>query len=160
MKKKQRDIDESKCIELFVKYFDDRFGKMFIPKDKTSQIDLVTDDGENTFVWELKHTTTYTINSFWDVGAMIDVSKWNYLRALCNKNKVMYCRFYKDGYAVWYINELTSKDYRLSNEYVRKRKTRSTSTKTKSASILLDFNSAISIKRKETPTWEEVKRGL
>lgn len=160
MRTKQRDKDENKCLELFQNYFGDRFGKMFIPNNKKSKIDLITDDGDQMIIWELKHTDKYYIDSFRQEGAMIDVSKFKHLRKLTNKNTVMYCRFYNDGYAVWHINSLQRGEYKYSTEFVRKRVTRSNSKATKSDCILLDFDAAIHIKQEEMLFNDVVKKRL
>jgi len=161
MNKKQRDEDEKKCLQLFHKWFGDRFGKMYAPKKKMEKIDLVTiDNDETTIVWELKHSDRIGVNDFKNVGAMIDVSKFKHLQKLTTKNDmVMYCRFYTDGYAIWHINSLEDNEYKHSTDYVRKRITRSNNTSTKKDSILLDFNAVVAIHQEE-PKFETVQDRL
>lgn len=156
----KRNQAEDKCVQLFQREFGDTFGEIKKATNPNNPIDICTDwiipptfdnyiKGKQIrrIYWELKHTDKYSIDDFKNDGAMIDVSKFKTLvkKALEGK-EVMYCRFYNDGVAYWWINKIMNDNsaWKIKDGYERDTITYSTSkrTKKKTKAIILKFDKA------------------
>ncbi len=122
MAKYSKRVEKAEQINnnLFLFNFGNKFDRIYRPKDQFSQYDIMAEKDGREYYFELKNTIRYSINDFYAEGAMIEIDKWNYLATLTSKTQyVYYLRFYKDGYAIWLISDL-SVDNLTQTFYTRK----------------------------------------
>lgn len=145
---KKEDIDrinewETLSRRQWLCWYGEYYNTITIPDDK--RIDLVSYRGKQKHIWEFKNTLSVGIEQYWDMGAMIDVSKFNTLKEYTKTcDNVWYLRYYVDGHVLWRINDLKDEDVKYYN--LPRNQTSVNQSGVKADSYCISFESAYKIR--------------